>query len=43
MLRVVLPADTGNIHDSYYQLVCELPFILTRISRMHQTRPTKRV
>ena len=41
ILRVLLPADTENTY--YHLITAEPPFVLTRISRMHQTRPMKRV
>jgi len=35
--------QTQKTHSYYHLVTAEPPFILTRISRMHQTRPTKRV
>jgi len=35
---IVLPTDTKQRHFHNYHSVTALPFILTRIGRMHQTR-----
>jgi len=35
--------QTQKTHSYYHSVTAELPFILTRIGRMHQTRPSKGV